>query len=151
MKVEQKIRQLNYFPLTMLNRNCCKQGYWHTNRQTNVFDLKTYRLLWSIFVQNLKAIRQTLFELLCHNEFSGTDRSDLFVCGLSSHSRMFHSYEDVTIAGEVLQILTYARYSRPLSIEGSSACHTYCVTGHPFIMVISEEPWHSHLLPSVKQ
>ena len=22
-------------------------------------------------------------------------------------------------------------------------------TGHPFIMVISEDPWHSHLLPSV--
>ena len=31
------------------------------------------------------------------------------------------------------------------------ACHTYCDTGHPFIMVISEEPWHSHLLPSVWQ
>ena len=29
---------------------------------------------------------------------------------------MFHSYEDVTIAGEVLQILTYALHSRPLSI-----------------------------------
>ena len=27
----------------------------------------------------------------------------------------------------------------------------YCDTGHPFKMVISEDPWHSHLLPSVKQ
>ena len=26
--------------------------------------------------------------------------------------------------------------------EGSLACHTYCDTGHPFIMVISEGPWH---------
>ena len=35
-----------------------------------------------------------------------------------------------------------------LSSRGCLACHTYCDTGHPFIMVISEDPWHSHLLPS---
>ena len=35
--------------------------------------------------------------------------------------------------------------------DGSLACHTYCDTWHPFIMVISEDPWHSHLLPSVWQ
>ena len=35
--------------------------------------------------------------------------------------------------------------------EGSLACHTYCNTGHPFIMVIFEVPWHSHLLPSIWQ
>ena len=27
---------------------------------------------------------------------------------------------------------------------GSLACHTYCDTGHPFIMVISEDPWHNY-------
>ena len=58
----------------------------------------------------------------------------------SSHSRIFHSYGDVTVAGEGQQILTYARHSWPLSSEGSLACHTYCDTGHPFIMVISEYP-----------
>ena len=42
----------------------------------------------------------------------------------------------------------HARHSWPLSSEGSS--HLYCDTGHPFIMVISEDPWHSHLLPGVK-
>ena len=31
----------------------------------------------------------------------------------------------------------------PLSSEGSSACHTYCDIGHPFIMVISDDPWHT--------
>ena len=31
------------------------------------------------------------------------------------------------------------------------ACHTYCDTGHSFIMVISEDPWHSHLLPGIWQ
>ena len=63
-----------------------------------------------------------------------------FVWSLSSHSRIFHSYGDVTIAGEVLQILTYSRRSRPLSSEGSLTCHTHCDTALAFIMVISEDP-----------
>ena len=42
--------------------------------------------------------------------------------------------------------MTYARHSRLLSSEGSLVCHTCCDTGHPFIMVISEDLWHSHLL-----
>ena len=50
-----------------------------------------------------------------------------------------------------LQILTYARHSWPMSSEGSLTCHTHCDTGLSFIMVISEDPWHSHLLPSVWQ
>ena len=75
----------------------------------------------------------------------------LFVCGLSSHSRIFHSHGDVIITSEGLHILTYARHLWPFSSEGSLAYHTYCDTGHPFIMVISEDPWHSHLLPSVWQ
>ena len=48
-------------------------------------------------------------------------------------------------------ILTYARQLRSLSSEGSLSCHTYSDTLNPFIMVISEDPWHSHLLPSVWQ
>ena len=43
----------------------------------------------------------------------------LLVWDLSSHSRIFHSYGDVTVVGEGLQILTYARHSWPLSSEGS--------------------------------
>ena len=50
-----------------------------------------------------------------------------------------------------LQILTCAWHLWPLSSEGSLAFHTYDDTGHPFIMVISEDPWHSHLLPNVWQ
>ena len=53
--------------------------------------------------------------------------------------------------GEGLQILTYARNSWPLSSEGSLTCHTYRDTGHPFLMVISEDPWQSHRLPRVLQ
>ena len=50
-----------------------------------------------------------------------------------------------------LQILTYARHLRPLSSEGTLACHTYCNMGQPFKMVISEDPWHSYLWLSVWQ
>ena len=78
-------------------------------------------------------------------------RNVLFVWGFSSHSRIFHSYGDVTITGERLQILTFTRHSWPLSIEGSLACHTYSDTGYPFILVISEDPSHSHQLPRVWQ
>ena len=68
----------------------------------------------------------------------------LLVWGLLCHSRLFHYYRDVTITGDGLQILTYARHSWPLSSEVSLACHTYCDTGHPLIMVISEDPWHTY-------
>ena len=74
---------------------------------------------------------------------------DCLFRGILSHSRILNSYGDVTITSEGLQILTFARQSWSLSSEGSLACHTYCDKGHPFIMVISEEPWLSHLLPSV--
>ena len=62
-----------------------------------------------------------------------------------------NSYGDVILAGEGLQILTCTRHSWPLSSEGSLACHTYCDTGRLFIMVISEDPWHSNLFSSVWQ
>ena len=69
---------------------------------------------------------------------------------ITPQSRIFHSYGDVTITGEGLQILTYALHSWSSSSEGSFACHTNCDAGHPFIMVISDDPWHSHLLSSIK-
>ena len=56
----------------------------------------------------------------------------LFVWVFSFHSRIFHS-------------------PPMLGSEGSLACHTYCDTWHPFIMVISGDPWHSRLLLSVSQ
>ena len=66
----------------------------------------------------------------------------LFVCfgGFIVPLRNFLLYGNATIAGEGLQILTYARLSWPLSSKGSLAYHTYCDMGHPFIMVISEDP-----------
>ena len=38
-----------------------------------------------------------------------------------------------------------------MACEGSLRCHIHCDTGLPFIIVISEDPWHSHLFPSFWQ
>ena len=76
----------------------------------------------------------------------------LFVClGSSVPFENFHSFGNITITGEGLQIFTCSRQSWPLSSEGSLTCHTYCNTGQLFIMVISEDQQPSHLLPSVWQ
>lgn len=37
------------------------------------------------------------------------------------------------------------------SILGTLACQTHRDTGHPFIKIISEDPWPSYLLPSIYQ
>ena len=55
---------------------------------------------------------------------------------LSSTREFFTHIETSTITGEGLQILINDRHLWPLSSEGSLACHTYCDTGHPFIMVL---------------
>ena len=49
-----------------------------------------------------------------------------FFFGLTREFFMTH-FGDVTIAGEELQILTYARHLWALSSEGSLACHTCSV------------------------
>ena len=54
------------------------------------------------------------------------------------------SYGDVTVTGEKLHILTYARHSWQLDSEGSLAYQTYCDTRKPFIKVIYEYPWHTY-------
>ena len=72
-----------------------------------------------------------------------------FVCGFSSHSRIFHSCGDVTFPVKGYKFWTYTQHSWPLSSEGSLTNHTYCDTSQPFIMVIPEDPWHSYLLPSL--
>ena len=62
----------------------------------------------------------------------------MFVC--SSHSRIFHSFGDVTIIGERMKMIN-ARLVWPLSSKGSLACHTYCDPGHSSIIIkfISED------------
>ena len=51
--------------------------------------------------------------------------------GVLSHSRIFHSYGDVTIDGEGLQIFTYALHSWPSSREPSLLWHgTFVYNGY---------------------
>ena len=35
--------------------------------------------------------------------------------------------------------------------QGAVRIHNYCYTRHMFLMVISDNPWHSHLMTSVRQ
>ena len=71
-----------------------------------------------------------------------------FICwGFSSHSRIFHSFGDVTITGEKLQILNNALHLWPVSSVSSLEYQMYCDIGHSFII---KDAWHSHLLPSVR-
>ena len=62
----------------------------------------------------------------------------LFVLFLFVVYRPFREFFRIAVEG--LQILTYARLSWSLRSEDSLAFHTYCDTGHPFIMVISHDP-----------
>ena len=50
----------------------------------------------------------------------------MIICGFTSRSRIFHLYEDATIAGEGLQNLGLC------SAYGSLTCHTCCGAGPRF-------------------
>jgi hypothetical protein len=62
----------------------------------------------------------------------------------TSHSRIFHSYGDVTIASKRLQNLGLCSALRPLSSEGSLSCHTHCNTEPQFFR--SHPKNRSHLV-----
>ena len=72
----------------------------------------------------------------------------LFVWCFSSQSRIFYSYGDVTLPANGCKFWpilgTYDHWAVIKGyyqvIKGYSTCHTYCDTGHPFKMVISEDP-----------
>ena len=64
---------------------------------------------------------------------------------LGSDSRNFYSYGDITSH----QILSFVCKSWPFKQRGFLS--VLLLFWHPFIMVISEDPWHSHLLPSYWQ
>ena len=123
-------------------RNICFEGLFFTLTLCIYCQKKMYMFMFIKKKIDLKTlVTPRKFQIICIILI-------LFVWSLSSHSRTFHSYGDITIAGEGLQIVTYARHSWPLSSEGSLTCHTHWETGLPFIMVNPEDPWHSHLLPS---
>ena len=50
------------------------------------------------------------------------------------------SYGDVNIAGEGLANVDLCSALVAIEQYGLLVCHTYCDTGHPIIMVFSEDP-----------
>ena len=63
--------------------------------------------------------------------------------------KVFIHMETSSLSVKGCKFLIYARHSWSLSSKDSLACHTYSDTGYTFIMVNSEDPWHSNILPSV--
>ena len=110
-----------------------------------------------IFLSN-DTIKLTFFHL--NPTFVSFDLSSfifyyiLFVClfGVYSPTREFFTHMETSpLPVKGCKFWPYSRHSWSLSNEGSLTCHTCCDTGLLFIMIISEDPWHSHLLPSVWQ
>ena len=102
--------------------------------------IEIYNLLYcKLLVYKKEDIKKVIYIQLNTYKVSGIhidqlhtndhQRIRLLVKGLSSYSRIFHSYGDLTISSERLQILTYARHSLPLSSAGCFAFHAYCDTG----------------------
>ena len=94
-------------------RNFNGNKVWKTTAEVEDRELQMQRWselhrMWKNIADSLyKTLHQNVKEILCFD----------FAC--LSHSRIFHSYGDVTTTGEGLQILTYARHLWPLSSEDS--------------------------------
>ena len=105
---------------------CVKTREWSSKYRVNVgdpnYDFQVVKILQLPRSERLESARKPkTLTLICFS----------FFWSFSSHSIIFHSFGDVTIAGKGLQILTYAGHLWPLSSEGSLACKTYCDTGQP--------------------
>ena len=107
-----------------------------------------YLMPVSLLILRDNTLGQTLSSFIIYNSISSLNFWGFFCLfwGLSSHSRIVLSYEDVTTAGKVLQILTYARHSWSLSSEGSLACHNYCDMGRHFLGPVTLTQWNGHYL-----
>ena len=104
--------------------------------KTNVCLMMTFQILWN----NLLYWTDTVCLFVCF--FFGFFFGVFCLFGVYRPTRELFTHihmETSILPVKGLQILTYARHSWPLSSESSLACHTYCDTGHPFIMVIYED------------
>ena len=80
-----------------------------------------------------KVIVESKYKMICclESRESKTCEMDMmgkffvwFLGDFMSNFRIFQSFEEVTIAGEGLQILTHARRAWPLNSESSLRCKT---------------------------
>ena len=108
------------------------------------FSTKSSR--WTFWVTSIAEVKYFWWVVLMRNIYF------LFVCGFTSHSS-FKNYSikwrrhHYPLRGWKFWLILM-QHSLPWSSEGSFACRTYCNMRHPFIMVISENPWHWHLMPN---
>ena len=87
-------------------------------------------------------------KVLCHYlSYFALIRLFLFVCLEFRHTRDVSTHLE-TSPLPVKGCKFWPMLRMAMSSEGSLACDTFCDTGHSFLMVILEDPWHSHLLPS---
>ena len=136
------ISKPSYFHILSYHQHINPRSKTETTKQQKTQKKQTKTMAC---IQRYNLVRKTIeiTSYSCIFNIFQTIKAISFVClWFFIPERIFHSYGDVTITGEGLQILTYARHSWPLSSDGSLACHTYCEGrgGHPFIMVISEYP-----------
>ena len=61
---------------------------------------------------------------------------NFFVFGVYRPTREYFTYMETS----PLPVNGYARHTWPLNSEGSLACHSFCDTRNPLIMIISEDP-----------
>ena len=124
-----------------------------------VIDLLHYNVReeWTVNVKNSLKKPQNLFVIFCDGVlFSTVIRYRtlccfilcVWLCGVLRPTREYFTPLEMSPL-PVKGYRSYARNSRPLRSEGSLACHAYYGTAQSFIMVISEDPWHLHLLLSV--
>ena len=77
--------------------SCCKIRFYYNSKVFCALDCK----------ENMFKLYNALHaNTLCNKQGVPFTTLTLFARGSSSHSRIFHSYGDVTITGEGLQILT---------------------------------------------
>ena len=98
-----------YYCFTFINNGLFIERWPHPRK--SILQFAYYHLGWFEYYCRLTVDRSYRLFLVETNEF---------VClRFYDDSRIFHSYGDVTIADEWLQILTYTRHLWPLSSEGS--------------------------------
>ena len=141
-------------------RVCCWDGvpkYWNNSRKH--LQYKPFCFLFSVSVRTIPNYHATV----THFHRGGNDLKTLW----KLHSTLYI----YTAAAVVLLVRGFVPQAEDWVFESQSqqtsvvktgsdssiakrlatgvGYHTYCDTSQPFIMVIFEDPWHSHLLPSV--
>ena len=142
-----------------------KPFWWFPDEVTSVLEIKFQRYVFSKFYKNTSGI-------LCRSSTGGSpwvplDDRILMCMWYMASMDLYLAIAFFVCMGIIvprenfsliwrhqhyhLRAANFDLWMALMAIEHYSflQCHTYCDTRHPFIMVISEDPWHSHLLPSV--